>query len=269
MRSHLKLAIIALCLVNVNCKEQPKEAIKGNGGEQVELENDADNVDVIVKRAVEAHGGPLYDTAHYQFVFRNKLYTFNNKKGYTYTVHFIDSIGNRTADYLINGTLERTINEKAVALSKKDIAKYSNALNSVIYFATLPHKLLDSAVIKEHVGHAIIKEEQYDVVKVTFEQKGGGEDFDDIFMYWINKNSHYIDYLAYSYNVNGGGVRFRSAYNPRTVDGIRFQDYINWEAPVGTSLIALPALFEKGTLKELSRIETEDVQNLDAKDTVD
>ena len=75
--------------------------------------------------------------------------------------------------------------------------------------------------------------------------------------------------MAYSYSVNDGGVRFRSAYNPRTIDGIRFQDYINWEAPVGTPLKDLPALFEKDKLKELSRIETVDVRNLNATELPD
>ena len=70
-----------------------------------------------------------------------------------------------------------------------------------------------------------------------------------------------MNYMAYSYHTNDGGVRFRSAYNPRTVDGIRFQDYVNWEAPIGTPLEELPKLYENGQLKELSKIETEAVQN--------
>ncbi|TVZ16419.1 DUF6503 family protein [Maribacter sp. MAR_2009_72] len=264
MNHYYKTALIALSLIGLNCKDQPKE--KGSAADgTVETVND-NKGEIIIEEAIKAHGGPLYDSANYQFVFRDKLYTFNNKNGNTYTVHSIDSVGNRIADYLKNGTFKRTVNENPVTLSLEDKTKYSNALNSVVYFATLPHKLKDNAVIKQYVGEAVVKGEDYDVVKVTFKQEGGGVDHDDIFMYWINKKSHYINYLAYSYSVNEGGVRFRSAYNPRTVDGIRFQDYINWEAPIGTSLSDLPALFEKGQLKELSRIETVDVQNMDAKD---
>jgi hypothetical protein len=42
------------------------------------------------------------------------------------------------------------------------------------------------------------KDKQYDVVGVTFGQDGGGKDFDDEFHYWINKQTHKVDYLAYS-----------------------------------------------------------------------
>ena len=69
-----------------------------------------------------------------------------------------------------------------------------------------------------------------------------------------------MDYLAYNYKVNGGGVRFRSSYNRRNVGGIIFQDYINYKAEVGTPLKDLPTLYENDKLKEVSRIDTENVK---------
>lgn len=216
----------------------------------------------IIAEAIKAHGGDMFDMANYQFTFRNKLYTFNNTNGYTYTVSWKDSLGTMMEDILLNGNFIRKIKNDTVPLSKADVTKYSNALNSVIYFATLPYKLKDKAVHKKYIKEAVIKGEEYDVIEVTFEKIGGGEDYDDVFCYWVNKKSHYINYLAYKYSTNGGGVRFRSAYNPRTIDGIRFQNYINWEAPLGTSLQDLPELYVKDELKELSKIETEAIQNL-------
>jgi hypothetical protein len=246
----------------MGCKDLQKNKADITAAERSAKKLKQESTNSLVNDAIKAHGGMLYDGAYYQFVFRGKLYTFNNENGTTYTVKEKDSLGNQIEDALHNGNFTRKVNDKPIELSDKDISKYSNALNSVIYFATLPHKLKDEAVQKEYVGETVIKEEDYDVIEVTFVEEGGGKDHDDIFMYWINKKSHYINYLAYSYSVNESGVRFRSAYNPRTIDGIRFQDYINWEAPLGTPLQQLPALFEKGELKELSRIETEDIQNL-------
>ncbi|WP_419213468.1 DUF6503 family protein [Maribacter sp. X9] len=265
MTKYSKLLTFMFAILVVGCKDVQKEKNDKAAFEKSEQEQ-KEGTSAILNEAIKAHGGMLYDTAHYQFVFRDKIYTFNNKNGYTYTVKAKDSLGNSIDDTLQNGDFKRTKNNEVVDLSEKDIAKYSNALNSVIYFATLPHKLNDKAVQKEYAGETVIKGEEYDAVKVTFGKEGGGKDHDDVFMYWINKKSHYINYLAYSYSVNNGGVRFRSAYNPRTVDGIRFQDYINWEAPVGTPLQQLPTLFEKGELKELSKIETEDVLNLNTSD---
>ncbi len=264
MNKFLSIVFGVIFLSIVGCKDVDKRGNSEGKSEQTTQELDKESADAIVQNAIKAHGGSLYDSANYEFVFRDKLYMFNNADGSAYRLNFKDSLGNRIEDNFKNGSFSRTINDKIVDLSEKDISIHSNALNSVIYFATLPHKLKDRAVHKENVGETVIKGEDYDVIRVTFGKEGGGKDHDDIFMYWVNKKSNYINYLAYSYSTNDGGVRFRSAYNPRTIDGIRFQDYINWEAPIGTPLKELPALFEKDELKELSRIETEDVRNLNA-----
>ncbi|WP_235817830.1 DUF6503 family protein [Formosa haliotis] len=215
-----------------------------------------------MNNTIAAHGGDLYDTAHYSFIFRGKTYQFKND-GYNYeytkTFQKQDSL---IIDRLKNGTFTRTVNGDAISLSPKAIASGFGAINSVIYFATLPHKLKDKAVIKSDLGNTSVNGENYAVLGVTFQQEGGGEDHDDAYVYWINTTSNKIDYLAYNYHVNKGGVRFRSAYNSRVIDGITFQNYVNYEAEVGTPLTDLPALYEAGKLKELSKIETENVMHI-------
>ncbi|WP_298423922.1 DUF6503 family protein [uncultured Kordia sp.] len=221
-----------------------------------------DKATKTLQETIKAHGGALYDQANYEFIFRDKKYSFKNDgNSYVYEVESTKD-GKTTHDVLDNGKLSRTIDNKSIELSEKKIASATGAVNSVIYFATLPHKLNDAAVNKSFVEETVIKGQKYDVLKVTFNQEGGGEDFDDEYHYWINQKTKKIDYLAYNYQVNGGGVRFRSAYNVRVVDGITFQDYINYKAPVGTPLKDLPALYEKEELKELSKIETQKIINL-------
>lgn len=218
--------------------------------------------ELLINKAIKAHGGTLYDKAAFTFIFRTKEYSFtNNGTDYKYEVKD-ETKGDLVFDIMENGTFTRFVNDKQKALNEKQIKAYSGALNSVIYFATLPHKLNDPAVNKSFKGTTSIKGEDYNVIEVTFNKEGGGQDHDDEFHYWINTKTNTIDYLAYNYRVNGGGVRFRSAYNVRVIDGIRFQDYINFKAPLNTPLKDLPELFEKGELKELSRIETENIINL-------
>ena len=210
----------------------------------------------LIMQAVDAYGGDRYDRAHYEFVFRDKTYTFMND-GPRYRYTRTDTLGNK--DVLDNDGISRTLNGTPVPLSEKQRSAYTESVNSVIYFATLPHKLQDSAVRATHAGTVTIKGEPYEVLDVRFVEAGGGTDFEDHFRYWIHANRHTVDYLAYDYRVNGGGVRFRSAYNPRTVGGIRFQDYVNYKAPTGTALADLPQLYESGALQELSRIETKQI----------
>ena len=225
-------------------------------------QNDADKAQTILDKTIKAHGGDLYNSAHYSFLFRGNTYTFkNNNSQFHYTKKVVK--GNTTViDELKNGELTRTKNGVSVNLSDKALKDAKGAVNSVVYFATLPHNLNDKAVNKTYIEQTTIKGKTYDVLGVTFKQEGGGEDYDDAFHYWINTKTHKVDYLAYNYRVNGGGVRFRSAYNVRVVDGIIFQDYVNYKAKNGTALKDLPALFEAGKLKELSRIETEHIINL-------
>ncbi|MEQ8812483.1 MAG: DUF6503 family protein, partial [Imperialibacter sp.] len=97
----------------------------------------------------------------------------------------------------------------------------------------------------------------------TFQQEGGGKDFEDVFIYWFDKDSYQLDYLAYYYNTDETGIRFREAYNRQTVDGILFQDYINY-APIDSTITVHQTddQLEKGLLKELSRIENEKLESL-------
>lgn len=264
MHTTLKTLLFIILITVFSCTPKPKKAATENqeNGELAIESVQPTKAEVLVAEAIEAHGGERYDTASYGFTFRDKTYTFENgKNGYRYTVSSIENT-DTIQDILENGKLTRTINRKIVALSEKDDTKYTEALNSVIYFVTLPSKLNDKAVNKTYEGRATIKNQDYELLSIDFDEEGGGKDYDDKFLYWINADTKTVDYLAYSYSTNDGGVRFRSAFNPRTVAGIRFQDYINYEVPIGTPLKDLSQLYEDGKLKELSKIITQDVRSL-------
>ena len=138
--------------------------------------------------------------------------------------------------------------------------RYSGSVNSVHYFSVLPFGLNDPAVKKKFLKEATVKGKQYYKIEVRFSEEGGGEDFDDVFIYWIGKEDFLLDYLAYSYRVNGGGMRFREATNKRIVNGIRFVDYNNYKAKnASTKLENLDKAFENSTLNKLSEINLENV----------
>lgn len=217
----------------------------------------------LLDRAYVAHGGTRYDKARYAFTFRDKRYKFISEDGHQVYSRTYQEDDEMIYDGIEGGEFLRKVDGKSKELTAKETAVGYEALNSVIYFATLPYKLRDPAVNLYAAGTAAIKGKKYDVLKVNFDQEGGGVDHDDNFMYWINQETDRIDYLAYDYKTNKGGVRFRSAYNPRVVAGVLFQDYVNYKAPLGTALADLPALYEKDQLDELSRIETEEVEQLD------
>jgi len=263
MHHALKIVLLSSIITLISCNQHSKKnADEKSKQTEVAIAPQLSKAEALVAETIKAHGGERYNNAHYAFSFRDKNYRFkNDTNNYQYSVHYIknsDSINDR----IVNGKFERSSNGKTVSLSDKDIAKYSEALNSVLYFATLPHKLKDKAVRKTYEGLAKIKSQDYELLGVSFTQEGGGKDYDDKFLYWINAKTKTVDYLAYSYSTNGGGVRFRSAFNQRNVNGIRFQDYINYKVPLGTALKDITALYTSENLEELSRILTENVRQL-------
>ncbi len=59
--------------------------------------------------------------------------------------------------------------------------------------------------------------------KLTFNEDSGGDDFEDVFIYWFNTETYRMDYLAYEYHTDEGGMRFREAFNPREINGVLMQ----------------------------------------------
>ena len=215
----------------------------------------------IIDKAIAVKCNGNCDKAIICFSFRDKQYAskYDNSE-YSLERSFNDSLG-KIHDVLSNQGFVRTLNEVKVNIPDSMAVRYGQSVNSVHYFAQLPFGLNVPAVIKELLGTSTVKNEPYYKVGVTFKQEGGGVDFEDEFVYWIHKENFSLDYLAYSYIVDGGGVRFREAYNFRTVEGIKFADYNNYKPQDETvALTQLDSLFEIGKLKLLSKIETENVE---------
>lgn len=67
--------------------------------------------------------------------------------------------------------------------------------------------------------------------------------------------------MAYSFTVNGGGNRFRIAYNERYVNGIRFVDYKNYKTIDNKYPIQdIDKLYNTKELELLSKIELKDIK---------
>lgn len=214
----------------------------------------------IVDECIAVHGGEHYDNVLIRFDFRGRTYTAQREKGkFTYTREFIDSTGN-VKDVLTNSGFVRSIDGNPISLTEEWENKYSNSVNSVVYFALLPFPLNDPAVKKELLKEDTLNGKPYHRIKVTFTEDGGGEDYSDNFVYWISKDTYQLDYLAYDYQTEGGGSRFRAAHNPRRIGGILFQDYSNLEPVQEASLEDYARLHMDDKLKKVSDINLENIE---------
>lgn len=216
----------------------------------------------IIDDAIEAHGGDAYTNSKIEFDFRNIHYTiFKTPDRFEYIREFSDSTGN-VVDILNNDGFVRTVNGvKIDTLSEEWIGKYSRSVNSVAYFAFLPYGLNDPSVFKESLGETEINGEKYNLIKVTFAEEGGGDDYDDEFLYWIGIEDSIVDFMAYSYHTDGGGVRMREVSAVNKVGGIRFQNYLNLKPEDETVHVEkMQELYESGDLELLSEINLENIR---------
>ncbi|SDB43202.1 hypothetical protein SAMN03097699_1299 [Flavobacteriaceae bacterium MAR_2010_188] len=215
----------------------------------------------IINDAFIASGANKIDSSIIQFKFRDKFYKAERKSGkFQLERRFQDTVLGDVRDVLNNSDFKRYIENAEVNIADSMAEKYSESVNSVHYFSVLPYGLNDSAVNSEFLGEVKIGGKDYEKIKITFDRDGGGTDFEDIFIYWFNQESKLLEYVAYQFSVNGGGLRFREAYNPRLVKGIRFVDYNNYKPKSDTiSLRNLDKEFDKNNLEFLSKIELEDI----------
>jgi len=216
----------------------------------------------IVDKTIEVSGGDKYLNAEIDFDFRDKHYRSVREGGkFQYERQFQDSIG-IIKDVLNNDGFQRFVNDTLTKIPDSMAVKYTSSVNSVHYFALLPYGLNDAAVNKSSLGEVSIKDKLYHKIKVTFSQEGGGEDYEDVFIYWIEAETFKADYIAYSYIEDDGvGIRFREAYNERFINGLRFVDYNNYKSEDATmDLLGLDKAFESGSLNLLSKIELENIE---------
>lgn len=227
--------VIALC----SCKDTPIEANE------------------LIDRVFESHGANNFREIHLEFTFRNYDYTLHRDSNETIFIRTSndDSLNVIKDVYPLNKGLKRYVNEQAIQLSDSIVDVYQRSLNSVMYFTQLPYKLKDRAVVTESIGIQLVNDQPYHVLKITFEQQNGGYDYQDEYRYWIHPKNFTIDYLAYSFEENGGGMRFRKAFNRSRIKGVVFQDYENYKPQQSSPLDSLAQLFTGNKLELVSLIE--------------
>lgn len=233
--------LLLLLIVSCNTSEERSQA------EQI--------IDAVIEKA----GGERYEKASIEFKFRQTRYTSSRNNGqYEFTRNITDTTGTTYFDVLNNDGFTRYHQDQKVEILDSLAGVYSESVNAVHYFVQLPFGLNDEAVIKELVGEDTINNKAYHEIRVTFKEEGGGVDHEDEYLYWVNRDELTIDYLAYRFFVNDGGIRFRKAVNPRVMEGIRFVDYENYKTDdLSVQLEDLDELFQKGELIKVSEIKND------------
>jgi len=269
MKKIITVFLVLDFIILPSCNSKPDENTASEEPPKSEVQR-------IVDAAIDFHGLSPMDNAQFDLVFRDMFYTYEKNNGmYKYTRSQVDSTGATIYDIMNNDGLFRLINNDiheliteigplkgdTAVINEERRAAYTRSVNSVIYFFLLPYGLNDPAVKKELIGEASIKGKDYFEVKITFGEQGGGEHFEDEFYYWFDKEDCSMDYFAYLYYTDGGGLRFREAINQRRVNGMLIQDYVNLKPEdEKIDILTINELYEEGKLIVLSEIINENVR---------
>ena len=246
---------LATLFLLISCADQQAELQEGD-----EVQIELDSAEWIINQSIEYHGGDFQGKL-IEFDFRDIYYkaSFLEQANYMTRTSFKgDSV---IVDSTSGENALRTINNLEVELTDKKSKAISNSINSVFYFALLPSKLADPAVIAGYKGIVKTKAGDFYQVSVQFKQEGGGEDFQDKFFYWFNAETFQLSFLAYSYETSGGGMRFRAVEKQNELkNGYVFQDYVNYKTDsLATDLQDLLPLQLDSGLLELSTIRLENL----------
>jgi hypothetical protein len=218
--------------------------------------------DEITSIVIEEHGGQKYKYSDIKFDFRGKQFNvYRNGSEFRYQRTFTDTTGENVHELITNKGKQKFIDGLEIELDEKAENRIDGAINSVVYFTLLPFPLADKAAVKRLIGEDSIEGKDYHLLEVTFKEQGGGKDFEDRYVYWINKRTNQIDYFAYYFQVNGGGSRFRKMVNPRRIGGILFFDQINYTAEIiDTNIEEYSSLLKAGSLKKVSNVIIENIE---------
>ena len=215
----------------------------------------------LIRQAIEAHGQNAFGDASFAFSFRGVPYRVARSNGLYRYERTVTTQGTAVHEVLQNSGFTASVAGNVLTLSPRVQGSRERSLNSVVYFASLPYVLEDRAVQPRAVGEVEIGERRYRVVEVRFAREGGGVDHDDVFRYWFDAESGRLDYLAYRFHTNKGGVRFRVATEHPVVGGVTFIQWDNYGVDdKSLDLKSLPERWRSGKLPKLSTIRLDSIK---------
>ncbi len=150
----------------------------------------------IVDKSIALSGGENYVSNDISFRFRDIDYTASGPINKRILTRSFQKDSARIKDIRTSKDFKRYVNDSLIVLSDSLANVYANSINSVHYFAYLPYGLNDAAVNKKYLGKVILDGTDYYKVEITFDQEGGGEDYDDIYVYWFNAKTYKPEYLG-------------------------------------------------------------------------
>lgn len=226
----------------------------------------------VVAKAIELHGGDLYESTESAFDIASRSGTFRvevRRDGGLYRqVVEADTPEGRRRVTVTNDGVELSIDGRLRPVPEGEVQRWRDHVAARVWFPYLPYGLAGDGVYTHDLG---LEEwpspagegggtRELHKVKVTF-QPGTSTDADDEYLFWFDPETGRLEQLAYSF---AGGLRFRTAKNFRRVGGILFADHenhgIDFEEGESRSVDEITPKMVKEEMEHISTVELRGIE---------
>ncbi len=184
----------------------------------------------IVDRAIEHHGGELFEQSRVKLTVASRSGSFDVDSmadGDRFEQLIRASNGADEREYRRdNLALEVTEGGRPMEMDETEHARAESYVNQRMYFLFLPYKLNDPGAWKEDQGLEEWNGRQLHRVRITF-APGTSDGADSAYVYWFDPETARLEQFAYDYE-EGTGLRFRILKNYRRIGGLLFYDADNY-----------------------------------------
>ncbi len=209
----------------------------------------------ILEKCIENHGGSIFNSSNIKLTTNDIDYEMVN---YQYKVKYsMRKFFNKDL-HVVNydrGYVQYFINDSLRNSNAYNNFVVNTRLDNFLYLLSIPFNLDFNGTITERLEDVTIRSKDYYSIHISFPKI---EDVpENEFILYIDKESFQMSFLALKYNILGSSISFRRFMNPRTVDGVMFQDYISF-TPKEDSNATLQDLYieyNKATLKDAKPIK--------------
>ena len=184
----------------------------------------------IVAKAIEFHGGDIYDRSRIAMTITSLSGSFQ-----------IDATRDGGKfEYVVTGTIGRDQIDRRVRLTNDNVQEWRNSIESDldeegarrarafadarVFFPLLPYTLKGGDIHFEDRGLETWDGRELQRVKVSF-TPGTSNDADDAYTFWFDPDTGRVEQFGYDFN---GGLRFRKATVFNRVGGVLFSDQENY-----------------------------------------
>lgn len=223
----------------------------------------------IVERAIEHHGGDLFEHSEAAFDIASRSGTFHvevrRDGGLFRQVVETDTDDGRRRVTVTNDAVEVSVGGEPVEIGKDEEQRWRDHVAARVWFPFLPYGLANEGVYTHDLGLEAWPAaggetggtRELHKVKVTF-QPGSSSGAEDEYLFWFDPETGRLEQLAYSF---AGGLRFRTARNFRRVGGLLFADHENYGVDArGLSVDQVTPEFVAGEMEHVSTIELRNVR---------